>query len=123
MNSAIEDIDVELRRAVGHAFAIECRRFELWDADGPSSDLRARVANGDLPTEVLVLMRVALDFYDGSGGSLSFAEAAVMLSHPAGSSALFFLAEFLGSALTSMPESLQGWVAQYEEEFANNAKH
>lgn len=123
MNSAIEDIDVELRKAVGRAFAIDCHRFELWDGNGPTSELRERVTSGDLPTEVLVLMRVALDLYDGSGGNLSFAEAAAMLARPGGTSALFFLAEFLGSALTSMPESLQNWVDQYQEEFAANAKH
>lgn len=54
---------------------VDCCRFELWDVNGPTSELRERVTSGDLPTEVLVLMRVALDLYDGSGGNLSFAEA------------------------------------------------
>ena len=114
MNSAIEDIDVELRKAVGRAFAIDCCRFELWDVDGPTPELRERVTSGDLPTEVLVLMRVALDLYDGSGGNLSFAEAAAMLAHPAGTSALFFLAEYINMITVSAFATtlfLGGWRA------------
>ena len=120
MNSAIEDIDIAIRARVGRAFAWECGRRELWPADGPTKELREAVASENLPTHVLVLMRFALDFYDGSGGGLVFAEAAAMLANMEGATALFFFAEFLGSALTSMPESLESWVTQYNKEFAKS---
>ena len=112
-----------LRNSVGRAFALECSLRELWGLEGPTSVLRARVAQRSLAPHQLVLMRVALDFYDGSGGSIGFAEAARSLEGPAGMNALYFLGEFLGSALTDMPDSLESWASQYAGEIADAGTH
>ena len=110
-----------LRNGVGRAFAFECGLRELWLDEGPSPLLRTKVEARALPPAQLVLMRFALDFYDGDGRELGFVEAARLLvgceAHD-GKEALFFLAEFVGSALTDMPESLGAWVRQYNEDFA-----
>lgn len=110
-----------LRNGVGMAFAFECGMRELWTDDGPSPSLRTKVEARALLAAHLVLMRFALDFYDGDGRELGFVEAARLLVEcdaRDGREALFFLAEFVGSALTDMPESLGAWVRQYNEDFA-----
>ncbi len=110
-----------LRNGVGMAFAFECGMRELWTDDGPSPSLRTKVEARALPAAHLVLMRFALDFYDGDGRELGFVEAARLLVEcdaRDGREALFFLAEIIGSALTDMPESLGAWVRQYNEDFA-----
>ena len=110
-----------LRSGVGRAFAFECGMRELWTDDGPSPLLRTRVEARALPPAQLVLMRFALDFYDGDGRELGFVEAARLLvgcDARDGREALFFLGEFVGSALTDMPDSLGAWVRQYNEDFA-----
>ncbi len=112
-----------LRNSVGRAFALECSLRELWGVEGPTAILRALVAQRALTPQQLVLMRIALDFYDGSGGSMGFVEAARALEGPGGMNALFFLGEFLGSALTDMPDSLESWASQYGGDIADAETH
>jgi hypothetical protein len=116
-------MDERIRNAVGRAFAFECGVRELWPEDGPRAELRTKVEARALPPAQLVLMRLALDFYDGSGGNLGFVEATRLLMDcdgRDGMEGLFFLAEFIGSALTDMPESLELWVTQYNDEFTSS---
>lgn len=111
-------LPLQTRNAVGVAFATECGRRELWLADGPTEELRASLAARRLPPAQLVLLRVALDFYDGSGGQLGLVDAAFALVAAGGREGvegLYFLAEFLGSGLSALPESLDGWTQQYTE--------
>ena len=116
-------MDERIRNGVGRAFALECKLRELWTEEGPQPLLRVRVEQQALKPAQLVLMRFALDYYDGTGGNLGFAEGLRALENGEGADALFFLAEFLGSAMTSLPESLEAWVAQYNEDFAASSTH
>lgn len=114
-------MDELMRNEVGRVFAFEAGVRELWPESGPSDELRTQVEARALPPAQLVLMRFALDFYDGSGGALGFVEATQLLMDCEGRDGmegLFFLAEFIGSALTDMPESVELWVKQYNEECA-----
>ena len=109
-----------LRNMVGQVFALECGLRELWTDEGPVDELRGKLEARTLPPAQTVLMRFALDFYDGSGGGLGLAEAVNGLSEMRrdGMEALFFLAEFIGSAMTDLPGSLEDYVQQYLEDFA-----
>jgi hypothetical protein len=114
-------MDEQLKNGAGKAFALECGLRELWTDDGPSPLLRTKVEARALPAAQLVLMRFALDFYGGDGRELGFVEGVRLLvgcEGRDGMEALFFLGEFVGSALTNMPSSLEGWVRQYNEDFA-----
>jgi hypothetical protein len=116
-------MEERIRNEVGRAFAFECGVRELWPEEGPRGELRTKVEARALPPAQLVLMRFALDFYDGSGGNLGFVEATRLLMDcdgRDGMEGLFFLAEFIGSALTDMPESLELWVTQYNDEFTSS---
>ena len=115
-------MDERILNEVGRAFAFECGVRESWLENGPAPELRTKVEAHALPPAQLMLLRFALDFYDGSGGNLGFVEATRLLMDcdgRDGMEALFFLAEFIGSALTDMPESLELWVTQYNEEFTS----
>lgn len=109
----------QLRNLVGRVFALECGLREAWTEAGPTDVLRAQLDARSLPPAQAVLMRFALDFHDGTG-HLGLAEAVLELAELQrdGSEALLFLAEFLGTAMTDLPESLEAYVHQYLEEFA-----
>ncbi len=119
-------MDERIRNEVGRAFAFECGLRELWPEAGPLPALRTKVEARALPPAQLVLMRFALDFYDGDGRELGFVEASRLLVEcdaRDGREALFFLGEFIGSALTDMPDSLDAWVRQYNTDFASTETH
>lgn len=99
----------EWKNMVGRVFAREYGAPELWTDDGPFPLLR-EMAFGRTPStlrdEQKVMLRVALDFYDGSG-QLGFAEAFARLEGH--SNAVIDLSEFL-TALASMPETMESWL-------------
>lgn len=127
MSGGLERIPKRLRSAVGEVFAFECKVRELWPTEaGPSAELRTKVEARTLPAAQLVLMRFALDFYDGSGGGISLAECVEALLEQddrASMEAFFFLGEFLGSALTDMPQSLEAWAGDWLDNIAAGETH
>lgn len=63
-------VDQQLRNEVGQVWAEKCGISELWRDDGPTAELREfafeRVAS-KLSSQQIALLRIALDYYDGSG--------------------------------------------------------
>ena len=115
-------MDESTRNDVGRVFAQEAGVRELWLDAGPSEELRALVAGDQLSTKSRVLLGVALDFYDGTK-HVALADALEQLQARENVDALFFLAEFIGSALTDLPTSLEVWTSQYLEEIAPSQTH
>lgn len=115
-------MDEVSRNKVGRVFAQEAGVKELWPETGPTPQLRALVASGALSTKARVLLGVALDFVDGTQ-HVGLASALGQLQSRESVDALFFLAEFIGSALTDLPTSLDVWTSQYLDEVAPSQTH
>lgn len=66
----------KLRNDVGRVWAIKCGVADLWTDNGPTSllrDIAHERCESSLKRQHFALLRVALDFYDGSG-NLTIAE-------------------------------------------------
>lgn len=116
MSAESERVDAALRNDVGRTFAFVVGLGALWTKDGPFPELReyvgARVGER-LRSDQVLLLRVALDFYDGSGG-LRLVDVFRELGTPSRGAleSGLFLAEFV-AALAGQPDELVHWVAAH----------
>lgn len=104
-------VDPRMKNDIGRAFAQLCGVGAMWTAEGPDPLLRD-IAHERVPSQLkrqhFVLLRVAFDFYDGSG-NITFAEAFRRLDGCM--DAYFELSEFIG-AVAILPDSMDSWLEQ-----------
>jgi hypothetical protein len=109
MNPGGGTVDPKMRNEAGRMLARYCGVEDLWTDAGPAALLR-EMAHERVPSalrrEHFVLLRVALDFYDGTG-NIGFAEAFHRLDGCM--DAIIELSEFIG-AMCVLPESFTAWV-------------
>ena len=92
---------------VGRVFAAEVQRPDLWPEAGPTEELRRLIALRELPTRSLVLLGIALDFFDSTRAA-SLWDAMRQLQAPDDGDALVLLAEFVSAGMSGM-DGLEKW--------------